>query len=457
MTVKDDFMSLFGGHEAEIASLTERFPIRDFTYMETSQRTIAKIYIKLTQIIENQVPPIVHQNFWSDLRMMGLVKQNPNRISDFGKVVYEYFKNEKDSFKREYFILSNIKKRSYDIEINVQQLYQEKVRELEDCLSIIPALNQLGSELLNNPEKILITGFLNVFPYALRRYYNLPLDRQHAIDSLHESGCNELFDQTNVNESPYFNIAKRLRNNWRAHDRRINFVKSVILSKYEDLVEDSNSSQIDFSIDPTFEKILNNIILNSILAKSDKIQVEGDGEERIINRKLRDIIKTVIIDDFTDNQEKRERREIQRVRIETPEQRRSRIENKNREAREGRSSKPRKVYAEQYQTDQNISATVKEEANHLCQSCRQPTFETTSGHNYTEGHHLISVRKNGDDAPYNIAVLCPLCHRKIHHGIDEIKLMIYQNLRNNGVILNLDFLLENGIISQHIYDSLNVL
>ena len=161
------------------------------------------------------------------------------------------------------------------------------------------------------------------------------------------------------------------------------------------------------------------------------------------------------IEDFTKEQEKKERREIQRARAETSQQRRRRIERKNREARAGKSSKPKKVYVEQFPTDPSISADVKEEAGHLCQACRQPTFETTGGYNYTEGHHLISVRRSGDDAPYNIAVLCPLCHRKIHYGTDEVKLEVYRNLRGNGVVLDLAGLLEKEMISQPVHDSLN--
>ena len=52
------------------------------------------------------------------------------------------------------------------------------------------------------------------------------------------------------------------------------------------------------------------------------------------------------------------------------------------------------------------------------------TFLTKNGHQYMEAHHLIPMAAQDEfdtslDVDANIVSLCPLCHRKLHHGKDN--------------------------------------
>lgn len=273
MSVKQDFIFLFQDYDIEeLRRLPVRFKLLDFNYMITSQRTMVKIHEKLEDIDQNRVAK-VHQNFWPDLRILGLAKQDRDEISQFGKVVLEYFRKENDNFKREHFILSNIRNQAYDIPKEVYQIYISKVENFYKYLQIIPTLNEKGKELLRNKEKIFFTECLNTFPKALRRYFSLSEERQKALDSLHESGLKNLFDPTNPQEAPFFNIARRFWNVCRAFDRRINFIKSVILSEYEEEVNKSEYHYIPLRILDRYSKILNDDLLIEIIKKSDKIQL----------------------------------------------------------------------------------------------------------------------------------------------------------------------------------------
>lgn len=273
MTVKQDFVFLFQDYKQdELAKLPDRFELRDFNYMITSQRTMARIYDKLKKIDENKVGPSVHQNFWPDLKVLGLAKQDKDEMSHFGKVTLEYFDEEKNAFKREHFILSNIRNQAYDIPEEVHHSYMSKVKNFHNYLRIIPTLNKRERELLRNKDKIFFTECLNTFPNALKRYFTLPPERQEALDSLHESGLKNLFNAADPKEAAYSNIANRFWNRCRVFDRRIHFIYSVILSEYEEEVGKSKRHFIPLQTLNRYTKILNEDLLIEVLKNSEKIQ-----------------------------------------------------------------------------------------------------------------------------------------------------------------------------------------
>lgn len=75
---------------------------------------------------------------------------------------------------------------------------------------------------------------------------------------------------------------------------------------------------------------------------------------------------------------------------------------------------------------------------------------------YMEAHHLIPMNKQKKfksslDVYANVVCLCPLCHRFLHHGVDELRkeklIQLYRNrhsrLENSGIVINEgDFLSE---------------
>jgi 5-methylcytosine-specific restriction endonuclease McrA len=58
-------------------------------------------------------------------------------------------------------------------------------------------------------------------------------------------------------------------------------------------------------------------------------------------------------------------------------------------------------------------------ADNRCEvpACTRELFLRDDGTPYLEVHHLVPLSKGGADALFNVAALCPSCHREMHHGI----------------------------------------
>ena len=54
-----------------------------------------------------------------------------------------------------------------------------------------------------------------------------------------------------------------------------------------------------------------------------------------------------------------------------------------------------------------------------CELCGKPGFLTAQGHYYLEGHHVIPLSYDGDDAVHNVVAICPEDHRRAHFGHDR--------------------------------------
>lgn len=54
----------------------------------------------------------------------------------------------------------------------------------------------------------------------------------------------------------------------------------------------------------------------------------------------------------------------------------------------------------------------------ICESCNQPAlFVTLRGEPYLEPHHTRRFSDGGPDDRRFVGVVCPGCHREIHHGL----------------------------------------
>lgn len=51
-----------------------------------------------------------------------------------------------------------------------------------------------------------------------------------------------------------------------------------------------------------------------------------------------------------------------------------------------------------------------------CEFCGKPGFLTAQGDHYLEGHHVIPLSCDGDDAVHNVVAICPEDHRRAHFG-----------------------------------------
>lgn len=78
-----------------------------------------------------------------------------------------------------------------------------------------------------------------------------------------------------------------------------------------------------------------------------------------------------------------------------------------------------------YPRNPAISKQALKNAKYLCECGRDHVsfIRKTNGKNYTEPHHIIPMSaqddfENSTDVDANIVSLCPVCHRKLHHGMD---------------------------------------
>lgn len=109
---------------------------------------------------------------------------------------------------------------------------------------------------------------------------------------------------------------------------------------------------------------------------------------------------------------------------------------------------------------------VEQACNYNCQiDYSHKTFIVkSSGHQYMEGHHIIPLNQQRDfeyslDCYANIIVLCPNCHRFMHHGIESEKreqlITIYEDrverFSNSGILLDRPEFLERADASSRLY------
>lgn len=83
-----------------------------------------------------------------------------------------------------------------------------------------------------------------------------------------------------------------------------------------------------------------------------------------------------------------------------------------------------------YKRDGTVVDNALYAAGHICEGgCDSELFLKKDGRtNYTEAHHLIPLKfqpafKYSLDVEANVVSLCPRCHRLLHNGIDNTKLI----------------------------------
>lgn len=70
-----------------------------------------------------------------------------------------------------------------------------------------------------------------------------------------------------------------------------------------------------------------------------------------------------------------------------------------------------------------VVAAALARAGNKCEmpGCKVALFLKENGVRYVEVHHVVPLAEGGDDSMRNVAALCPLCHRELHHGQHRIK------------------------------------
>lgn len=73
-----------------------------------------------------------------------------------------------------------------------------------------------------------------------------------------------------------------------------------------------------------------------------------------------------------------------------------------------------------YIRDVAVKASVLTKAGGSCEGCGLPApFIDGYGEPFLEVHHLKQLRDKGSDTVTNAVALCPNCHRRCHHSIDQ--------------------------------------
>lgn len=79
--------------------------------------------------------------------------------------------------------------------------------------------------------------------------------------------------------------------------------------------------------------------------------------------------------------------------------------------------------ASYYERGVQVARYVLERSNGFCEGCGRPApFERRDGSPYLETHHIRRVSDEGPDDPRMVIALCPVCHRRVHHGRDGTEL-----------------------------------
>lgn len=76
----------------------------------------------------------------------------------------------------------------------------------------------------------------------------------------------------------------------------------------------------------------------------------------------------------------------------------------------------RNVEVTQYSRDPEVAAWVLNEANGICESCKNEAP-------FLEVHHMRSLADGGSDRILNAIAVCPNCHRQLHYGTEKSSLM----------------------------------
>jgi len=91
----------------------------------------------------------------------------------------------------------------------------------------------------------------------------------------------------------------------------------------------------------------------------------------------------------------------------------------------------------QYNRDPAIVAWVLNNANGICECCKQPSpFVKENNIPFLEVHHLQRLADNGSDTTTNAIALCPNCHRELHYGQNKKEL-------ENNIYLTISRLVKN--------------
>ena len=65
-----------------------------------------------------------------------------------------------------------------------------------------------------------------------------------------------------------------------------------------------------------------------------------------------------------------------------------------------------------------LSNAIKKKNGYTCMLCKYPGFYKKGGEKYAETHHMMELNQLAPKTlqSWNVIVVCPTCHRKLHYG-----------------------------------------
>lgn len=79
------------------------------------------------------------------------------------------------------------------------------------------------------------------------------------------------------------------------------------------------------------------------------------------------------------------------------------------------------MFAKTFSRNPIIARYIKEKSGYRCEICGRLGFKKENGERYAEVHHIDELAKGGADLPSNLICVCPICHKKFHHGSEEVR------------------------------------
>jgi len=80
----------------------------------------------------------------------------------------------------------------------------------------------------------------------------------------------------------------------------------------------------------------------------------------------------------------------------------------------------KEISFDRVERNRRIISKLKKLRPNKCQICDEEHFLKENGDPYSEVHHVKELSKGGSQATNNCLVICPTCHRKMHHASVEI-------------------------------------
>jgi len=94
-----------------------------------------------------------------------------------------------------------------------------------------------------------------------------------------------------------------------------------------------------------------------------------------------------------------------------------------------------------YNRDPSVVALARYRSDHTCEmpECDYKGFTKNNGKLYIETHHIIPRSEGGEDTVFNVAAVCPNCHKALHFAenrdklAEELKKAVIEANENAGI------------------------